>query len=312
MGDNTPRNMDCTYAEIAAGLHDSKVFFSEPMANHTSFRIGGPCDLLVVPKTRDDVIKAWSTCRNLGVPCYIAGNCTNLLVKDGGLRGCMIKLSPGFSGIDRRDGNTLSVLAGSLLGQVVELSASLGLAGLEFAAGIPGSIGGAVTMNAGAYGSDISSLVRRVEVATLDGDIGFVSASALDFSYRHSFFSGREDLLILSADLVLAQGDTGTIRQTVAQRLKDRQDKQPLDFPSAGSVFKRPQGRYVGQMIEMLGLKGLSCGGAMISPKHAGFIVNTGKATAEDVLTLMGMIEKKVYEEFGVRLEPEIVVIGED
>lgn len=305
-------NMGSACAEIAAALEDSQVFLSEPMKNHTSFRIGGPCDLLVVPRTKDDVIKAWSMCRSLGVPCYVAGNCTNLLVKDGGLRGCMIKLSPGFSGIMKGDGNRLKVWAGSLLGQVVEASATLGLSGLEFAAGIPGSMGGAVTMNAGAYGSDISALVTRVQVAALDGSIDFMSASSLDFSYRHSYFSHRDDLLILSAELALVKGDTAQIRQTISKHLEDRRDKQPLDLPSAGSVFKRPDGKFVGQMIEMLGLKGVSCGGAMVSPKHAGFIVNTGNATARDVLTLMGLIQKKVYEEFGVMLEPEIVVIGED
>jgi UDP-N-acetylmuramate dehydrogenase len=224
----------------------------------------------------------------------------------------MIKLSPGFSGIMEGDGNRLKVWAGSLIGQVVEASATLGLSGLEFAAGIPGSMGGAVTMNAGAYGRDISALVTRVQVAALDGNIDFMSASSLDFSYRHSYFSNRDDLLILSAELALVKGDTTQIRQTISKYLEDRRDKQPLDLPSAGSVFKRPDGKFVGQMIEMLGLKGASCGGAMVSPKHAGFIVNKGNATARDVLTLMELIQKKVYDEFGVMLEPEIVVIGED
>lgn len=311
MAGQTRSSRDDIYAEIAGNLTDSKVFFSEPMANHTSFRIGGPCDLLVIPKTENDAIKAWSMCRNLNVPYYVVGNCTNLLVKDGGFRGCIIKLSPGFTGVSRSN-ETLTILSGSLLKEALQASVRFRLSGLEFAAGIPGSIGGAVTMNAGAYGRDIGSLVKRVEVATLNDEKHWLPASSLDFSYRHSLFSGRGDLLILSVELVLTPGDPDEIRRTVEQYLRDRQAKQPLDLPSAGSIFKRPQGRYVGEMIEMLGLKGLSCGGAMISRKHAGFIVNTGNATALDVLTLMEIVQKKVYEEFGVMLEPEIVVIGED
>ncbi|HHY68607.1 MAG TPA: UDP-N-acetylmuramate dehydrogenase [Bacillota bacterium] len=306
-----PSKRDSIYLEIAGDLKDSQVFFSEPMANHTSFKIGGPCDLLVIPKTGDDAMKAWSKCRNLNVPCYVVGNCTNLLVKDGGFRGCIIKLSPYLSSITR-DNNMLIISSGTLLQEALEASVRFGLSGLEFSAGIPGSLGGAVTMNAGAFGSDIGSLVKRVEVYTLDDEKHWIPASTLDFSYRHSLFSDRKDLLILSVELVLTPGRVDEIQKTVRKYLRERRAKQPLDLPSAGSIFKRPQGRYVGEMIEMLGLKGFSCGDAMISPKHAGFIVNTGNATAEDVLTLMEIVKKRVYEEFGVMLEPEIVVIGED
>jgi UDP-N-acetylmuramate dehydrogenase len=204
------------------------------------------------------------------------------------------------------------VSSGTLLHTIVEASVDYELSGLEFAVGIPGSMGGAVTMNAGAYGGDIGSLVRRAEVATTDGTTQWISSEEAQFSYRNSLFLSRDDLLILNVEIVLEPGDKNRIRQVMMEHLKQREEKQPLDMPSAGSAFRRPTGRYVGAMIEELGLKGFSCGGAMVSPKHAGFIVNHGGATAKDVLTLMDIIKQKVYENYGVVLEPEIIVIGED
>jgi UDP-N-acetylmuramate dehydrogenase len=183
---------------------------------------------------------------------------------------------------------------------------------LEWAVGIPGSVGGAITMNAGAYGGDIASLVNRVEVASSDGSTRWIPVEELAFSYRHSLFTERDDLLILSVELHMAQGDKATIKSLMDTRSAEREAKQPLDLPSAGSAFRRPPGYYVGSMIQELGLKGFKVGAAQISPKHAGFIVNTGGATAADVLALMRMIQDKVKAAFGVDLEPEVVVIGED
>ncbi|MGI6661505.1 MAG: UDP-N-acetylmuramate dehydrogenase [Bacillota bacterium] len=300
------------YEQIASSLTNSQVLFSEPMSNHTSFRIGGPCDLLVIPGTRDDAINAWLMCKRLNVPCHTIGNGTNLLVRDGGVRGCIIKLASGYTGIERNGSKSLMVSSGTLLHTIVEASVDYELSGLEFAVGIPGSMGGAVTMNAGAYGGDIGSLVRRAEVATTDGTTQWISSEEAQFSYRNSLFLSRDDLLILNVEIVLEPGDKNRIRQVMMEHLKQREEKQPLDMPSAGSAFRRPTGRYVGAMIEELGLKGFSCGGAMVSPKHAGFIVNHGGATAKDVLTLMDIIKQKVYENYGVVLEPEIIVIGED
>jgi UDP-N-acetylmuramate dehydrogenase len=300
------------YEQIASSLTNSQVFFSEPMSKHTSFRIGGPCDLLVVPGTRDDAINAWLMCKKLDVPCHTIGNGTNLLVRDGGVRGCVIKLASGYTGIERNGSKSLMVSSGTLLQTIVEASVDYELSGLEFAVGIPGSMGGAVTMNAGAYGGDIGSLVSRVEVATTDGDTHWISSQEALFSYRNSLFLSRDDLLILNVEIILKPGDRDRIRKVMVEHLKQRAEKQPLDMPSAGSAFRRPPGRYVGAMIEELGLKGFSCGGAMVSPKHAGFIVNSGGATAKDVLTLMDIIKDKVYENYGVILEPEIIVIGED
>lgn len=298
--------------EIASEMTGSRVLFSEPMANHTSFRIGGPCDLLVLPNSPSAAVCAWRLCHEVSVPCTIVGNGTNLLVKDGGVRGCVIKIAPGMSGIDRSGEDRLLARAGTPLNSLVNASLENELSGLEFAVGIPGSAGGAVAMNAGAYNGAFGSLVERVQVATLGGDILWLAGKGLDFSYRHSIFLFRDDLLILQVELLLSAGDKEGIRQVMQAHAAERQRKQPLDKPSAGSAFRRPPGRYVGAMLESLGLKGFSYGGAQVSPKHAGFIVNTGTATATDVLTLMEIVKEKVYQAFGVMLEPEIMVMGDD
>ena len=302
--------MSC--GQVASRLRDSRIFYSEPMSSHTSFRIGGPCDCLVLPGTIEDAVEAWVSCRELSVPCHVVGNGTNLLVKDGGVRGCVLKMAPGVHGIERKGERTLEVKAGTLLPRLLQEALQGGLSGLEWAVGIPGSVGGAVTMNAGAYGGDLGSLVTRVQAASIDGEIRWIDAADLGFSYRRSLFSDKDELLVLAVELDLAVGDRDRIYDAMLERAREREEKQPLDLPSAGSAFRRPPGCYVGAMIESLGLKGASCGGAQVSTKHAGFIVNTGGATAKDVLELMAMIERKVKEGFGVDITPEIVVIGED
>ncbi len=303
---------DESLVSIATKLSDSRVLFSEPMANHTSFRIGGPCDLLVLPNTVEDAILAWTMCRDLRVPCQIVGNGTNLLVRDGGIRGCLIKMAPGLTGIERNGSATLFAKSGTLLPRLVQAALENELSGLEFAVGIPGSVGGAVTMNAGAYGGDFGSLVTRVQAASLDDGLRWFTNDDLQFSYRHSLFQSRSDLLVLGVELGLAKGDRKSIYEIMLSRAKEREEKQPLDKPSAGSAFRRPQGHYVGSMIDTLGMKGLRYGGAQVSERHAGFIVNVGNATAKDVLTLMSIIQARVKEAFGVDLEPEVMVMGED
>lgn len=303
---------DESLVSIARKLSDSRVLFSEPMANHTSFRIGGPCDLLVLPRTVEDAVLAWTMCRDLSVPCYIVGNGTNLLVKDGGIRGCLIKMAPGLSGIERNGAGTLFAKSGTLLPRLVQAALEHELSGLEFAVGIPGSVGGAVTMNAGAYGGDFGSLVTRVQAASLEDGIRWFDKDELEFDYRHSLFQTRNDLLILGVELGLAEGDRKSIYELMQTRAKEREAKQPLNMPSAGSAFRRPKGYYVGAMIDALGMKGLRYGGAQVSERHSGFIVNAGNATAKDVLTLMSIIQERVKEAFGVDLEPEVIVIGED
>ncbi len=305
------KGQDPRLACIASGLKDSRVLYSEPMSEHTSFKIGGPCDLLIFPGTIEDAVKAWVSCREGGVPCHVIGNGTNLLVRDGGIRGCLIKMAPGSNGIERTGDSTLQVKAGTLLPRLVQEALLGNLSGLEWAIGIPGSVGGAVTMNAGAYGGDFGSLATRVQVADAAGSIRWIDASEIGFAYRHSLFSDRDDLLILAVDLQLAPGDKAAIYDIMMKRAKEREEKQPLNMPSAGSAFRRPPGHYVGSMIEELGLKGYSIGGAQVSTKHAGFIVNTGNATAKDVEDLMAHIQAEVKDAFQVDLQPEIVVLGE-
>jgi UDP-N-acetylmuramate dehydrogenase len=281
------------------------------MSEHTSFRIGGPCDLLIMPGSIEDAVKAWVSCRENGVPCHVIGNGTNLLVRDGGIRGCLIKMAPGSEGIEKSGDASIQVKAGTLLPRLVQAALLQDLSGLEWAIGIPGSVGGAVTMNAGAYGGDFGSLVTRVQVAEADGRIHWIDSADIGFSYRHSLFSGRDDLLILSVELRLSPGDRNIIYDVMRNRAKEREEKQPLNMPSAGSAFRRPQGHYVGAMIESLGLKGAKVGGAQVSTKHAGFIVNAGGATAKDVESLIDLIRAKVKEGFDVDLQPEIVIMGE-
>ncbi len=297
---------------VASVLGSSRVLYSEPMSRHTSFRIGGPCDLLVMPDDPLDAVKAYAACREQSIPCRVIGNGTNLLVRDGGFRGCLIKMAPGASGIESIDDSSLRVASGTLLPSLVQFALSQGLSGLEWATGIPGSVGGAVAMNAGAYGGDFASLVRRVQVGMPDGKIAWMDSHEIGFGYRHSIFTERDDLLVLGADIRLTPGDRNAIREVMVKRAKEREAKQPLDMPSAGSAFRRPQGRYVGAMIEELGLKGARIGGAQVSAKHAGFIVNTGNASSKDVEDLLNLVKAKVKEHFDVDLEPEIVVLGED
>lgn len=268
--------------------------------------------MLVMPEDAEEAVKVWRKCLSLGVPCLVLGNCSNLLVRDGGIRGCVLKLSPGLSGIALTGEATLTVRAGTLLSRLVHYCLELELSGLEFAVGIPGSVGGAIVMNAGAYGGDVGTRTVSVRAALPDGEFISISRDEACFEYRHSAFQHRPDILVLEATFALEPGSRDAIIKEMRKHASEREAKQPLDFPSAGSVFRRPSGYYVGPLIEKLGLKGLTVGGAQVSPKHAGFIVNMGNARAGDVLTLMEIIRKKVKDEFGIELMPEIVVVGED
>ncbi len=306
-----PKGQDPRLAFVSSRLKDSRVLYSEPMSEHTSFRIGGPCDLLVMPSSPLEAVKAWVACREVSLPCRVVGNGTNLLVRDAGIRGCLIKMAPLASGIEYTGDSRVRVAAGTLLPRLVQSALTQDLSGLEWAIGIPGSVGGAVAMNAGAYGGDFGSLVERVQVAMPDGRTWWTDSSEIGFAYRRSLFTDREDLLVLAVDIRLVPGDKAAIYDVMLRRASEREAKQPLDVPSAGSAFRRPPGRYVGAMIESLGLKGARIGGAQVSPKHAGFIVNTGNATAKDVESLLDLIKAKVKEAFDVDLQPEIVIIGE-
>ena len=286
------------------------VKFNEPMKNHTSFKIGGPADILCEPESIEELKAVLDATKKEGIDRMIIGNASNLLVSDKGIRGVVIKISSRMNSVEVK-GNRIYAGAGALLSRISNVAIKNSLTGFENLSGIPGSFGGAIYMNAGAYGMEISDVLVEALVLTYDGEIKTVKKEDMNFGYRHSIFM-ENDYIILSGVLELKEGNKEEIESTVREITKRRNDKQPLNLPSAGSVFKRPEGHFAGKLIEDCGLKGYSVGGAKISEKHAGFIVNYNKATAKDVLDLIKHIEAVVYEKFGVKIEPEIKLIGEE
>lgn len=291
-----------------AGRHLAECKVNEPMKNHTTFQIGGPADVFVEANGEAVLFKIVSFCKENGVPFFILGKGSNLLVSDKGIRGAVLHLGTGFDKI-AVEGDKLICQAGATVTQAANTALRHGLSGLEFAYGIPGSIGGGVYMNAGAYGSEFKDVFFSSRHLDETGEIGELSGEDAGFSYRHSPYSGR-NCCILSATLQLFPGDSSSIREKMEDYLDRRVCKQPLDYPSAGSTFKRPEGFYAAALIEECGLKGCSVGGAMVSEKHSGFVVNMGDATAQDVLALTEHIKTTVLEKKGVSLQMEVKKIG--
>ena len=281
----------------------------EPMNRHTTFRVGGNAALMAMPKNREEAICTVRTAIAMGVQPFYLGNGSNLLVSDAGFDGFVIKLSDGFHGM-KCDGNQIVADSGALLSRLAVFALENELTGLEFAHGIPGTVGGAVTMNAGAYGGEMAQVVREVTYLDENGELCMVDGKECDFRYRHSAFEDGSRL-ILSVVFELTRGDSAEIRDTMNDLMNRRKDKQPLEFPSAGSTFKRPEGYFAAALIDQCGLKGLTVGGAQVSEKHAGFVVNKGGATCADIKELMKQIKERVYAETGVVLEPEVKFVGE-
>lgn len=284
------------------------VLCEEPMSRHTSFHIGGPAELFIIPTSEAQAARAASLCRALDIPVYIMGNGSNLLVPDEGLRGAVIAFSQPMGGIARAE-NTLSAQAGATLSQLCRFAQQQGLAGLEFAYGIPGSVGGAVYMNAGAYGGEMKDVVASARVLEPTGGFSTVPAAQAGFAYRTSRFQ-TQGQIICAADFALTTDAPEAIDARMKDILARRTAKQPLEFPSAGSAFKRPPSGYAAALIEESGLKGFSVGGAQVSVKHAGFVINTGNATCRDVLALLEAVKDAVHRCTGVLLEPEIKYLG--
>jgi UDP-N-acetylmuramate dehydrogenase len=276
----------------------------EPMSGHTTFRVGGPAKLMALPKTEEELVTAVRLAREHGVEPLLIGNGSNVLVDDAGLDAFVIQTCPGLSWC-QTDGTRLSAGSGILMAALAAQAARHALTGLEFAHGIPGTLGGGVTMNAGAYDGEMRQVVESVRALDRCGEIITFSAQKCEFSYRHSAFSDGT-YLILSATVKLTEGDPAAIRARMAELMARRKEKQPLEYPSAGSTFKRPEGHFAAALIDQCGLKGLSVGGAQVSAKHAGFIINTGTATCKDILDLMDAVRERVYRETGVELEPEV------
>jgi len=281
------------------------------MARYSTFRVGGEADVLVNIVDAREVSVALRAAKHAGVPVTIIGNGSNLLVRDGGIRGLVIRIAGDCSAM-RREGDLIHVKAGALLSSIAQFALSEELDGMAELAGVPGSIGGGVIMNAGAYGGELSQVVIRVEgVALSDGKPIVFEGPDLDFSYRHSAMMDA-GVIITDVTLQLTPGDPSAIRARMDECAKARRDKQPLNYPSAGSTFKRPTGLFAAKLIDDCGLRGARVGDAQVSEKHAGFIINLGKATASDILSLMDQVQKRVFEQTGVRLEPEVRILGED
>ena len=295
---------------IFAGCTAKPLLLEEPMAKHTSFRIGGPADVLAQPADEAELAALLKRAAEHAVPVTLIGNGSNLFVRDKGIRGLVIKLSNIFSSITV-EGNVLTFGSGISLAMASKKAASLSLSGLEFAVGIPGTIGGAVYMNAGAYDGEMAKVVTSVQVMDRQGQSSQLKADELDFSYRHTALQ-NSGLIVTSVTVSLQPGEAESIKAKMDDFSQRRIAKQPLELPSAGSMFKRPVGYFAGTLIEQTGLKGYTVGGAQVSTKHAGFVVNVGGATAKDVLQLISDVQAKVLAAQGVQLEPEVLVLGEE
>jgi len=293
-------------------LHLSDLFsnikLNEPMKNHTSFKVGGNADIFIEPENVRELTEFIRYAKDNNIPYYIIGNGTNLLVSDYGISGAVIKLGEKISSIQVVEDRIIAQ-CGAKLPEVAKVAMANSLSGLEFASGIPGSIGGAVAMNAGAYGHEMKDVIETVEV--LDGNLEYkvVQNKEMEFGYRKSAV-WKNNYIVLGSTFKLKKGSKSEIVSLMDNYTKERQSKQPLDMPSAGSVFKRPEGYYTGKLIEDAGLRGMSIGGAQVSEKHCGFIVNKGGATARDIYNLIKHIQKTIYERFGVELETEVKLIG--
>lgn len=284
------------------------IYINEPMKNHSTFRIGGPADILAKPSDIKEIKDVYMACQAENEPCYIIGNGSNVLVSDDGIRGVVILLLDNYERI-RVEGDIITAQAGARLSKIGAAALRTSLTGFEFACGIPGTLGGACIMNAGAYGGEMKDILLSVTAMDKNGDIREYQPHEMQLGYRTSRFL-KEGLIVLEAKLQLQKGNMSEIEAYMKDLAARRREKQPLEYPSAGSTFKRPEGYFAGKLIMDAGLRGYSVGDACVSEKHCGFVVNKGAATAEDVCTLMKDVSAKVKESFGVELEPEVRIIG--
>ncbi|MBQ7001128.1 MAG: UDP-N-acetylmuramate dehydrogenase [Oscillospiraceae bacterium] len=295
--------------ELQQKIHDLlpeiELSFQEPMSKHTSFRIGGGAEVMAFPKSREELAKLLKLSTLLDCKIAILGAGTNVLAPDEGIEGLVICLKDCLDGMEQLDETRIRVMAGVTMSRAAVFAANLGLSGMEFAHGIPGSVGGGIYMNAGAYGGELCQICEQVEVMDRAGNLRWMTNEEMQFSYRHSILEETGDIVIC-ADFCLTKGNTEEIRARMKELIGKRSASQPLDLPSAGSAFKRPVGGYAAALIDGAGLKGYQVGGAAISSKHAGFAVNIGGATAADVKKLLQEVSDKVYENSGIRIEPEV------
>ncbi|WP_312045060.1 UDP-N-acetylmuramate dehydrogenase [Anaerotignum sp.] len=301
--------MDTVVEALRLKLGEDAVALAEPMSGHTTFRTGGPADIFIMPESLEEVKASIEILQKHQVPILVIGNGSNLLVSDKGIRGAVVHIGSRMSEITI-DGEIINAQGGVLLSTLSAKAAENSLTGLEFASGIPGSLGGAVTMNAGAYGGEMKDVLVSADVLTKELEVKTVTAGDLHLSYRHSILP-EEEYILLNATLRLKKGNLNEIKNKMKELGEQRREKQPLQFPSAGSTFKRPEGYFAGKLIQDADLKGKSIGGAQVSEKHAGFVVNKGNATTQDILDLISFCQQTVFEKFGVSLETEVKIVGE-
>ena len=297
------------YNELLKIMSEEQVKTEEPMKNHTTFRVGGPAEFFVMPRTAEEVKKVIDLCRRESFPYYIIGNGSNLLVSDQGYRGVVLQIYKEMSYIEIEE-NVVVAQAGALLSAIANKALENGLTGFEFAAGIPGTLGGACVMNAGAYGGEMKDVLEEVTVLTEEGEVLTIPKENLELGYRTSIIA-RKGYTVLEARIQPRGGEKEAIKSLMEELKDKRVSKQPLEYPSAGSTFKRPEGYFAGKLIQDAGLRGFSVGGAQVSEKHCGFVINRENATAADVAELMRQVSARVEEEFGVKLEPEVKRLGE-
>ena len=295
--------------KIEENAHGISVEENVPMAQHTSFRAGGNAAMMVTPADAEELKTVLAVIEEAGCPHMVLGNGSNILVKDSGYDGVIVKIGEGFDYV-RQEGQTLICGSGTLMSVVAKASVAGSLTGFEFASGIPGTVGGAVFMNAGAYDGEIAEILKRAKIVSKDGRREFyMTAEELQMGYRHTVLHETQDV-VTEVELELEKGSADEIKRKIADFTERRNSKQPVNFPSAGSFFKRPAGYFAGKLIQDAGLKGLTVGGAQVSELHSGFIINRGGATATDILQLMEIVQARVFDEFGVKLETEVRIIG--
>lgn len=297
------------YEYIRTIVPEERLLFHEPMSRHTTFRVGGEAECMAVVETKEELSQLVSYLGRIEQDYFVLGNGSNLLVGDKGYRGIIVKLGPRLSAVGVEK-NHIAAGAGALLSRVASVARDAGLSGLEFAAGIPGSIGGAIVMNAGAYGGEMKQIVQMVRVMDKEGEILTLDNDTMEFGYRTSIIRDRP-FIVLGVVLKLTPGNRGEISARMEDLMRQRKSKQPLEYPSAGSTFKRPEGYYAGKLIMDAGLRGYRIGGAQVSEKHCGFVINAGGASAADIREVIEEVQERVRDRFHVRLEPEVIFLGD-
>ncbi len=297
------------YEHIRTIVPEERLLFHEPMSRHTTFRVGGEAECMAVVETKEELSQLVSYLGRIEQDYFVLGNGSNLLVGDKGYRGIILKLGPRLSAVGVEK-NHIAAVAGVLLSKVASVARDAGLSGLEFAAGIPGSMGGAIVMNAGAYGGEMKQVVQMVRVMDKEGEILTLDNDTMEFGYRTSIIRDRP-FIVLGVVLKLTPGNKEEISARMEELMKQRKSKQPLEYPSAGSTFKRPEGYYAGKLIMDAGLRGYRIGGAQVSEKHCGFVINAGGATAADIREVIEEVQERVKDRFHVRLEPEVIFLGD-